>query len=165
MITIFIKYYRKMDALNSDINHDILRCLSLVQALLKGKNALFWRIGNRVVKKFWNLRNFIVDDGERRGTDLCLVSQSFSWCASWRRRVFSLAETNKHLGGLLNGICLLLGTEDGTGGAGRGWAFVPKQNEEKKQKRILNILCHEWSDMTQPSRTSKQSLHFCPLYK
>ena len=40
---------RKMDAPNFDTVHDILRCLSLVQSLLKGRNAPIWRIGNQEV--------------------------------------------------------------------------------------------------------------------
>ena len=37
--------------------HDILRCLSFVQALLKGQNAPVWRIGSRRINlsanNFW----------------------------------------------------------------------------------------------------------------
>ena len=36
----------KIDARNFETIHDILRRLSLVQSLLKGRNALIWHIGN-----------------------------------------------------------------------------------------------------------------------
>ena len=35
--------YEKMDARPFDPIHDVLRCLSLVQSLLKGRNAPIWR--------------------------------------------------------------------------------------------------------------------------
>ena len=44
------KYDRKMDARPFDTIHDILRCLSVAQSLLKGRNAPISRIGNRGVK-------------------------------------------------------------------------------------------------------------------
>ena len=44
-------YDRKTAARPFDTIHDILRCLSLAQSLLKGRNAPIWRIGNRGVKK------------------------------------------------------------------------------------------------------------------
>ena len=37
-------YDRKMDARPFDTIRDILRCLSLVQSLLKGRNAPIWRM-------------------------------------------------------------------------------------------------------------------------
>ena len=40
-------YDRKTDARPFETIQDILRCLSLVQSLLKGGNAQIWRIGNR----------------------------------------------------------------------------------------------------------------------
>ena len=42
-------YERKTAARPFDTIYDILRSLSLVQSLLKGRNALIWRIGNRGV--------------------------------------------------------------------------------------------------------------------
>ena len=42
-------YDRKMDARLFDTIHEILRCLSLAQSLLKGRNAPIWRIGNQGV--------------------------------------------------------------------------------------------------------------------
>ena len=49
-------YDRKTAARPFDTIHDILRCLSLAQSILKGRNAPIWRIGNRGVKK---LRDFM----------------------------------------------------------------------------------------------------------
>ena len=50
-------YDRKTAARPFDTIHDILRCLSLAQSLLKGRNAPIWRIGNRGVKvDFQSLR-------------------------------------------------------------------------------------------------------------
>ena len=45
-------YARKIAARPFDTIHDILRCLSLAQSLLKGRNAPIWRIGNRGVN-YW----------------------------------------------------------------------------------------------------------------
>ena len=42
--------YWIMDARNFDTIHDLLRCLSLVQMILNGRNAQIWRIENRGVK-------------------------------------------------------------------------------------------------------------------
>ena len=63
--------YRKMDARNFHLIHDILRYLSLVQSLLKGRNEPITRIGNRGVKFCWrsNFQAFSnpvleVDQGE-----------------------------------------------------------------------------------------------------
>ena len=49
-------YDRRMDARPFDTINDILRCLSLAQSLLKGRNAPIWHIGNRRVKSNF-LRN------------------------------------------------------------------------------------------------------------
>ena len=43
-------YDRTMDAPPFDITHDILRCLSFVQSLLKYLDPPIWRIGNLQVK-------------------------------------------------------------------------------------------------------------------
>ena len=43
-------YDRKTAARPFDTNHNIIRCLSLAQFLLKGRNAPIWRIGNPGVK-------------------------------------------------------------------------------------------------------------------
>ena len=56
-------YDRKMDALPFDTIHDILRCLSLMQSLLKDRNGPIWRIGNRRV----NLRNTAPKPHEANG--------------------------------------------------------------------------------------------------
>ena len=42
-----------MDAGNFNTIHDILRYLSLMQSLLKGRNAPIWRMGNRGVNIFY----------------------------------------------------------------------------------------------------------------
>ena len=42
--------YRKMNARNFDTIHDILRCLSILQMILKGQKAQIWRNENRGVK-------------------------------------------------------------------------------------------------------------------
>ena len=42
---------RKIDARNFATIRDIIRCLSLVQSLLEGRNAPMWHIGNQGVKE------------------------------------------------------------------------------------------------------------------
>ena len=45
-----LNYDRKTDARPFETIEGILRCLSLVQSLLKDRNAPIWRIGNQGVK-------------------------------------------------------------------------------------------------------------------
>ena len=51
-------YDRKTATRLFDIIHDILRCLSLVQPLLKDRNPPIWRIGNQRVKTSMYVNNF-----------------------------------------------------------------------------------------------------------
>ena len=51
-----------MDTRNFDTIHDMLRCLDLVQSLLKGQNAPIWPIWNRGVKVNFNYN--AIDSGK-----------------------------------------------------------------------------------------------------
>ena len=66
-------YDRKTDARPFDTIHDILRCLCLIQSLLKGRNAPIWRIGNRRVKFILRIWFFCVLHQEHNRAEIKLI--------------------------------------------------------------------------------------------